>query len=247
MSKKCVIIAMASAMSASSVPTISGLMKRKEYGAVSEKISAVVRITMFISIPCCAGFLALAPDVMFLLFGDSGSTGATLVRIGSFGVVLFSFSTLTNGILQGMSQMRKPIIHGIIGLCVHVPLLLLLLNFTELNIYAVAFSNNIFSLVICILNMNSIKRILGYKQEILKTFVCPIASASIMGVLLMIVSRVFMKGGYRRSLVVVEILIGIFVYFVSMLAMRAFGEREIKMLPGGTKIYRLLSRMHLIK
>lgn len=239
-------IAMSNAMGASSVPTLSGLMRNKAYDEAKEKVGSIIRITMMVSIPCAVGMAALAPDIMYLLFSTTNEIGPNLLRIGAVGIIFFSLSTLTNGILQGMSKLSKPIIHALISLAIHVTILVCLLEFTNWNIYAVAFSNNFFSLTMCILNVYSISKTLKYKQETLKTFIIPSVCSVIMGVALVLLSKVFMRGGYSRLLTLVEILIGIVIYFVTMLLCKGISERELKMLPGGTKLYGILSRLHLM-
>ncbi len=234
-------------MGASSVPTLSGIMKREEYDEAGDRVERVIRVTMMIAIPCAVGMAVLAPSLMWTLFSTTTETGYVLVRIGAIGVVLFSFSTLTNAILQGMSRLIKPIVHGLIALCIHVAILVSLLKFTDLNIYAVALSNNFFSLAICIMNLYSISKILRYRQEVIRTFALPVASAGVMGVVIFFLDRLFNANGYSRILTVVNILAGAMVYFLGLILTRAVGHDELSAVPGGEKIYRLLNRLHLIK
>lgn len=238
-------IAMSNAMGASSVPTLSGLMRKQAFGEAKEKIKSVIRITMTVSIPCAVGMAVLAPEIMYMLFSSTGDMAPKLIRIGAFGIVFFSLSTLTNGILQGMSKMGKPILHGLIALTVHVTILIALLKFTDWNIYAVAFSNNIFSLVICILNIFSISRVLKYRQEVVKTFIYPIGGSLIMGVVLLLLKIPFPQ--YSRLGALIEILIGAAVYLVVMILSKGITASELKMFPGGTRIYALLNRLHILK
>lgn len=240
-------IAIAAAMGASSVPTLSGLMKREEYELAGDRVERVIRVTMMLAIPCAMGMAVLAPSLMWFLFSSTEKTAVVLLRIGSVGVVLFSFSTLTNSILQGMSRLSKPIIHGVIALVIHVALLVSLLKFTDMNIYAVAFSNNFFSLAICIMNIVSISRILRYSQEMLRTFVLPIVSAGVMGVCIYFLDRVFNANGYSRALTAANIIIGALVYFLGLILTRALGYEELCAVPGGEKLYRLLKKLHLMK
>lgn len=239
-------IAMANAMGASSVPTLAGIMRRKEYDEAKNKIGRVIRITMLIAIPCAIGMFALAPEIVYLLFSTTEKVAPMLIRVGALGIILFSFSTLTNGILQGMSQLSKPIIHGIIALVIHVSLLVVLLKFTNLNIYAVAFSNNIFSLIICALNLFSISRTLNYRQEWKRTFIVPVFCSALMGGILWVLNLLLMKNGFSKLLIIAEIFIGILVYFFSMVIAKGITEDELKTIPGGSKIYSLLNRIKLM-
>ncbi len=239
-------IALAYAMGASAVPTISGGMKKKNYEDVKHKIESVIRITMMIAFPCAIGLFALAPSLMYFLFSTTGSVAPTIVRFGALGVVLFSFSTLTNGILQGMSHMSKPITHGLIALVLHMCILNCLLRFTNLNINAVALSNNFFALFMCALNLYSIIKLLGYRQEIKRTFVMPFVAASLMGIVVFFLDRVFSSSGYSRILIIVNICIGAVVYAAFLVFTKAITREELIKFPGGTRLYTILNRLNLM-
>ena len=239
-------IAMANAMGASSVPTLSGIMRNKQYSEARQKIGSIIRVTMMVSIPCAVGMAVLAPEIIYLLFSSTNEVGPNLLRIGAAGIVLFSLSTLTNGILQGMSKLSKPIIHALIAIAVHVTILVSLLKFTDWNIYAVAFSNNFFSLVMCILNIYSISKAIKYRQEVKKTFLTPLLCSAFMGVIIFLLNTVFMKNGYSRMLILLEILIGAVIYFAAMVITKGITKAELVSIPGGTRLYGLMHKLRIM-
>ncbi|MBQ3890020.1 MAG: polysaccharide biosynthesis protein [Lachnospiraceae bacterium] len=238
-------IAIAASMGMSTVPTISGLMKRKEYPELNQKIESVIRLVMIIAFPCAVGLAVVAPNVVWMLFSTKTETAPNLLRIGSIGVVLFSLSTLTNGILQGMGRLIKPITHGLIAIVIHASILLSLLYFTDLNIYAVALSNNIFALAIFAMNIVSIKKILNYRQEVKKTFVLPLACSLAMGVVVFVIDSLLSKVLHNRFTVVLSVLIGAIVYLITMLLTKGITRYELEKFPGGSKLYRIFKRLHL--
>ena len=203
------------------------------------------RIQKLQGFPCAIGLAVVAPNVVWMLFSTKTATAPNLLRIGSIGVVLFSLSTLTNGILQGMGRLIKPITHGIIAIVIHASILLSLLWFTNLNIYAVALSNNIFALAIFTMNIISIKKILGYRQEIKKTFILPAACSLVMGVVVFIIDMLLTKALNNRFTVVLSVLVGAFVYMVTMLLTKGITKAELEKFPGGSKLYRIFKRLHL--
>lgn len=238
-------IAIAASMGMSTVPTISGLMKRKEYPELNQKIESVIRLVMIIAFPCAVGLAVVAPNVVWMLFSTKTETAPNLLRIGSIGVVLFSLSTLTNGILQGMGRLIKPITHGLFAIVIHASILLSLLYFTDLNIYAVALSNNIFALAIFAMNIVSIKKILNYRQEVNKTFVLPFACSLAMGVVVFVIDSLLSKVLHNRFTVVLSVLIGAIVYLITMLLTKGITRYELEKFPGGSKLYRIFKRLHL--
>ena len=238
-------IAISAAMGVSTVPAISGLLKKKEYKEIRIKINKVIKITMLIAIPCAVGVFALAPEIMWFLFSTTNETAYNLLRIGAPGIILFSLMTLTTGILQGLDHLRKPIVHGVISLALHVTILISLLNFTDLNIYAVALSNNFFSLFMCIMNIHSIRKVIHQKFEIKNTFIMPFVSSAIMGALVYVLSLLFNQLGHSRLLILLTIIIGAFVYFAIMLLTRTITKVELESIPGGDKLYRFFKKLRL--
>ncbi|MBO4618299.1 MAG: polysaccharide biosynthesis protein [Lachnospiraceae bacterium] len=242
-----VVLALSSAMGMATVPTLSGHVKKKEFDIVTRKVKSVIRITMLVAIPAAIGLAALAPSVMFLLFSTTNEVAPTLLRIGSVGIILFSLSSITGYILQGMSHLYVPIKHALISMVIHLSLMTLLLFTTDLKIYAVALSNNVFALVMCILNVRAIMKILRCHIDFVKIFGMPLVSSAVMGVLIYFINKVLCGGGFSRIKILLTIAIGAIVYFLIMLLTRSISKEELSRLPGGRKLAGILERFHLIR
>ena len=242
-----VVLALSSAMGMATVPTLSGHVKKKEFDIVTRKVKSVIRITMLVAIPAAIGLAALAPSVMFLLFSTTNEVAPTLLRIGSLGIILFSLSSITGYILQGMSHLYVPIKHALISMMIHLSLMTLLLFTTDLKIYAVALSNNVFALVMCILNVRAIMKILRCRIDFVKIFGMPLVSSAVMGVLIYFINKALCGNGFSRIKILLTIAIGAAVYFLIMLLTRSISKEELSRLPGGRKLAGILERFHLVR
>ncbi|SCW99988.1 stage V sporulation protein B [Lachnospiraceae bacterium YSD2013] len=242
-----VVLALSSAMGMATVPTLSGHVKKKEFDIVTRKVKSVIRITMLVAIPAAIGLAALAPSVMYLLFSTTNEVAPTLLRIGSVGIILFSLSSITGYILQGMSHLYVPIKHALISMVIHLSLMTLLLFTTDLKIYAVALSNNVFALVMCILNVRAIMKILRCRIDFVKIFGMPLVSSAVMGVLIYFINKVLCGNGFSRIKILLTIAIGAVVYFLIMLLTRSISKEELSRLPGGRKLAGILERFHLVR
>lgn len=175
-------VAIASALSSATVPSISNALAKKDRIEVAAKIKYGINFAMIIVIPSFVGLCVLAKPVCRLLFFNLDTTRLVpLVIYGSVSVVFFSLATITNGILQGLDKLDVPIKHCLIALGVHVILLALLLLFTDLRIHAIVISNIVFALIVCILNNLAIQKIIRYKQNVVQTYVKPFFAAFMMG------------------------------------------------------------------
>lgn len=242
-------LALASCLAPSVVPSLTAAMANRNRVEARRKIKSSIRFTMFLTIPCAAGMAALAKPIITMLYHpEQGlALSAGIMQVGSLMIIFYALSTLTTGILQGLGQMRQPLINCGIALVLHIILLYVLLTAGNLNIYAVVYANIAFALIICILNAISIKRFIGYRQEYYKTFIVPAIASVIMGFAAFIVYSFFNAFAGNTIGTVMGILTGVAVYAVGMVAFHGITTDELSMFPKGHLIIKLLRRMGLLK
>ena len=85
----------------------------------------------------------------------------------------YALSTLTNAVLQGIGKVNVPVINAALALVVQTVVLVPLLLFTKLSLYALAIAMITYSLLMCVLNNIAVRKSLHYKQEWLRTFCGP--------------------------------------------------------------------------
>ena len=240
-------ISIASAVVSASVPAITASFSCKDMKGVQKKTSNAIHYSMVIAFPCAVGLGVLASPVMQLLFNDSTPLAAHMLQVGVVSVVFYSLSTLSNGILQGINRMKIPVTNAAIALALQAGLLVGLMYFADLNIFAVIWANTFFALLMCLLNGYGIYRHLGFRQEIKKTFLIPALSAGIMGVVVYVIYMVLqMTLKINAISTVVSIGVGAAAYFVLMLVLKGMDEDDLLSFPGGRKLIALGERLHLL-
>ena len=222
----------------------------KDMQMVKSQIHSVMRYVMVISFPCTVGLAVLGEPICRLLFpatADTAPMAGTMLWAGALVVVFYSMSTLSNGLLQGIDKLNIPVINSVISLVAHVILLMVLMLFLRMNIYAVVIANMFFSLLMCILNARAIAKYSGYRQEYKKTFMIPAVASVLMGA----VTFFFYKGCHMliKSNAVSTIL-GIFVavaaYAVSLLLLHGMDEEDLLHFPKGELLVRIAKKLHLL-
>ena len=241
-------IAVASALSSAVIPSLIRSITFGDIKVLKNKIESSIRLTMIVAIPCGIGLVVLADPIIRLLFGVDNLHSDTilLMRLSVFVVCAYSFSTITNSILQGIDKMKLPVIHSAVALAIHVVILAILL-LMKMDIYAVAIADILFAIIVSIMNGIAIKKHIRYRHEWLKTFILPLVSAIIMGV-----SAILVYKGLNyilNSLAIplfVSIVVAILIYGLMLMIFKAVNETEIKMIPGGKKIVGLLKKVNLL-
>ena len=221
-------------------------MMDEDYRAAGIKVRDSIRYTMVFTIPCAVGLAALASPVMQLVYGDSSTLAAGIMQSGALMIVLYALSTLTTGVLQGLGEMRKPLIHSAVALVLHIIVLVLMLNFSGWNIYCVVYANIFFAFVICVLNAWAIRQTIGYRQELMRTFIIPIFVSGIMGLAAYGIYRLFALFAGILISTIVAILVGMIVYVVLLVKLRGITEREIRGMPKGAYLVYILQRCRIL-
>ena len=118
----------------------------------------------------------------------------------------------------------------------------------KLNIYAVIFANAAFGLIMSVLNALSIRRYVGYRQEIVKTFLIPGLAAGIMGVAVWgVYNGLLYLLRINAIATIVSIIVGAIVYFAMVLLLKGMGEAELRRLPKGHLLVSLAKKARLLK
>lgn len=242
-------IAIASSMSAAMIPSISGSFARGEKEKTQHQIHVAVQTTMLISIPCAFGMLALAQPITALLFPqkESLALAAALLRAISMSVIFYALSTLTNAVLQGIGKVNVPVINAAVALVLQTIVLVLLLIYTDLSLYALAVAMIVYSFLMCLLNNVAVRKALGYRQEMVKTFLKPILSAMVMGVAAYYVYKVmYMVVPINLVALLPSIFVAVVIYFTLVIKTGALSEEELVNIPKGTLIVRFAKKLHLL-
>ncbi len=242
-------IAFASAMAAAIIPTVAQLVAKKDLRASKEKIHQAVKTIMIISIPSAVGLGVLAKPVIQLLFPTEKGldvAGYTLMAL-ALSVIFYALSTLSSSILQGIGKVNAPIINAVIALMVQTIVLIPILLWTDLNVYGLAIASTVYSGAMCILNQISVRKALGYRQEIIRTFITPALAATCMGVAAWLVYtglHILTKSNVIS--LIPAILVAVVVYFVLLILFRGVDEAELRAMPKGYMLVKMAKKCRLM-
>ena len=240
-------IAIATAMSSSTMPMISGHVARGEHEAAREKANAAFRFILLIALPASAGLGMLGKPCFDLLFRSTDNTLAgQMMMYGSSAVLTFCFSTLSVGVLQGNNNFWVPIWNTLKALALHLPLLAFSLWVLEWDIIGVVVNHVLLSLMICVLNLLSLRDKLNYRMEFKRIIPRVVFCSVFMGAVSFFLYRL-LRGHMGNTLsLLLTIAAAVIVYFVSILLTGAVTRAELEDMPQGRKIIRVADKLHLL-
>lgn len=242
-------IAMSSAMSSAMLPNVATSFVKGELDKTRRQVDKALNVTMLIAIPSAVGLLVLAKPVMQLLFNqpESLTLASKLLMAIAITVVFYCVSTVTNAVLQGIGKVNIPVIHAAVALLLQVVVLVVLLMFTDLDLYALAIAMIVYSLTMCVLNQIAVRKYLDYKIQVKKTFVMPSVAAVFMGVTAFFVYYgVHYVAKSNLIALVVAVIAAVLVYFALVIKCKVITEAELESFPKGKLIKKIAGKLHLL-
>lgn len=242
-------IAFATAMASAMIPSISQYVAKKNLETAKGKIRQATKITMIISIPCAIGLCVLARPIIGLLYNqkDTIDMSSRLLMAISVSVIFYALSTLSNSILQGIGKVNIPVINSGIALALQTIVVVLLLMFTDCDLYTFTIANTIYSFTVCVLNQMSIRKAIAYRQEVKTTFIIPLVAAGIMGAIVWAVYELLhMLTSSNTLSLIPAILIGVCLYFALLIVLKGVNEEELRSFPKGHLLVKAAKKIRLI-
>lgn len=242
-------LAVSSALASSMIPSLVGSFAAGETGAVKSKVAIAVKINMIIAFPSAMGLAVLAEPIIRLLFPSSDYvTGGLMLITGSVCIIFYALSTVTNGVLQSIDKMVLPVIHSLISLIIHIAIIAVLLMWTDMGIYALVAGNVTYPALVCVLNSRSLKKYLGYNQEVTRSFCIPLIASFIMGIVTLAVYYTLFLLTHKIYIAILPAVIAaVIVYFILVLKLQGLNRWELYEFPFGRRMSLLADRLHLLK
>lgn len=238
-------IALANAMCSAIIPSLTVSISQHDHISARSKMATVMRFTMMITIPSAIGLAVLGRPIVDMLFSGEIDMAAHMLYIGAFSIIFYGISTLSNGILQGINKLLVPILHSAISLVIHLVALIIMLRLFHWGIYSVVIANLLFAILMCVLNSLSIRKTIGYKQEIKKTFIIPLIASLIMAAFTIATYFLFKLFTPVSAATIVSICVAVVAYLVSMLLLKGITENDIASMPMGKSVVYFLRKLRI--
>ena len=223
-------LTLSSAAPTSMIPEVSALYATGDIDETRRRVDQTVQLSMFISIPCAVGLAVLAQPIVSLLFGGT--------------ILLNGMSNISNGVLQGIGKPKIPMITAAVALVVDVIVVVALLMFTDLGIYALLVAMIVYAIVVCVMNDFFMKKYLGYKNPWKAAYVSPLIASAVMGV---VAAGVYY--GFHAILpsniicLGVSIILAAAAYFLVYILVDKTASERLSRMPGGAYLVRIAQRI----
>ena len=224
------------------VPSISAALAKGEKKEASKYVSYSLLISLLIIIPCAIGFIALAKPVYQLLY-PSFPYGYELLQLSSVALVFIALNQTISGSLQGIGKIFAPATGLLMGCVAKFILNVILIRQPQINIYGAPISSIVCQIISFSYGFTVLTRNVGLKLSLKKYIMLPLGCAAVMGVAASVIYKLCLMITTSNLIsVIIAIAVGVAVYGALIFGTGALSGEEIKMLPMGNKIYKLVSK-----
>ena len=227
------------------IPAITAQITTGDRKGAKATEESAARVTALISMPCAIGLAVLAEPVTALLGGYSGEKLILATRLMQvLGVCIMFNATvlLTNAIMQAHGHVNLPVINMFVGGFLKLAAVFILTGNPHIGILGTPIGSLLCYLSITILNVLTVRRVLDDPPAIIKNMLRGFLSAAIMGVGAYGAwyGLKYLGIGSNLILCAAPILVGVVLYVITAVKLKAITREECLLLPKGEKIANLL-------
>jgi stage V sporulation protein B len=233
------------AVAMSLVPAIAAAYKQRDMKFLQHNVQLGLRTSILIGLPCALGLMALSGPIMQLLYPmqkASAASAAPMLFIMAIGVIFLSTVQTLTGVLQGIGKQMIPVRNLFIGAIAKAIITYTLTGVPGINVKGAAIGTVVAYIIASTLNIMAVKKYTGTKFNITLTYVKPALSGLVMGAIVVICYRLLFGFLGNAISTILSIAVGAIVYVVMVLMTKAITDEEIKMLPKGKKLAKIINR-----
>ena len=227
------------------IPAITAAITTGDHKTARETEESAVRVTALMSMPCAVGLFVLAEPVTGLLGGYTGEKlvlATSLMRILSVCIIFNATVLLTNAMMQAHGHVVRPVVKMFGGGILKLVASFVLTGNPHIGILGTPIGSLLCYVSITVLNLISVRKVLQEPPKILKQMLRGFASAVIMGIFAFGAWFGLKTLGITSNLILcaLPILVGVAVYLVCAVTLKAITREDCLLLPKGEKIAKLL-------
>ncbi len=227
------------------IPAITAQITLKKFRETRLTEESAIRVTGIFAMPCAVGLVCLARPITALLGGYSGERlvlAGQMMTVLGISVVFNALVLVTTAIMQAHGNVNRPVVNMLIGGVVKLIIVYVLTGNRAIGIVGTPIGTLTSYVVICILNVFSIRSLVADPPRILRNLIRPLLASCIMGVAVWLSWWCLSTAGIgsRVLLAGLPVAVGMVAYILAAIALKVITKEDCMLLPKGEKIAKIL-------
>lgn len=232
------------------VPAIAGALAKGNRSEARKTSEDAMRMASVISMPMGIGLCVLAFPIVQVLLPNSHEAGPGLLHIMGIGSIFVCMVLMENAILQASGKERLAMYALITGSLVKILVNYILIAIPAINIYGAPVGTMCGYVTMASLDYIFIRKALKLDMHVLTSLGKPLCCSLMMGGAAFVCysgAAMVIGTGSKLGLLVcmaAGMLAAVAVYLVAVIGLRAITVEDMKLIPGGEKLAKLLHVKH---
>ena len=206
---------------------VSGAIAKNDFQLAQNTVSAALKITVIIALPCALALFMFSDDLLRLLFKNTASAG--MLKALSPCLIFVCVSELFIITLHASGHIIEPFLYSALGICVKLLADFFLIPNPYLNIYGAIIGSNAAFFMIMILDIAGVKKYLKIHINIFDTVIKPLVSVTIMGLIAaLVIEPMNVIFANRSFALIVTLFISSMAYLLMLVSLDVINKRELR-------------------
>lgn len=241
----------------SAIPALSAAWAVKDHKALKVSVESVLRVTLMIALPAGIGMAVLAEPILDMMYetgksADAVSIAAPIMAAYGYSIFLMCLSQPTTNMLQALGKTGTPLRSLTVGAVAKVIANYIFIGIPQININGAVIGTVICYTIIVVWNVAALLRTARVRVNWVSVFVKPLFSAVLCGVAAFTSYGLFSnilpdisRGDFSVTNILatcIAVIFAVAVYAIAMFLVGGIAKSDVKMLPKGEKIAKLLAK-----
>lgn len=239
-----------SVIGVSAIPALSTAWAVRDAGGTKQNSESIIRLTSIIAFPAGFGIACLSGPVLDLLYSSrpNGVIIATpVLTILGIGAIFAGIAVPLTNMLQAIGKQNVPVINMAVGVALKIVVNYVLVGIESVNIVGAAVGTTVCYAYIFAANLICYIKYSKAKISLISVIFKPAFSGAVCGLAAYLANRGLNSLiGAGKANTALCIIIAAVIYIICLGVTKTFTENDIKMLPKGEKLVKLLAKLHWI-
>lgn len=228
------------------VPAVAGALAKGNRAEATGSSEDAMRIASVISMPMGAGLAVLSYPIVNVFYSDSHVSGPGLLSIMGAASFFVCIVLMENAILQASGKERLPMYAMVTGSLLKIAINYVIIARPEINIYGAPVGTLCGYLCMAVMDYIFIRTKLNMKPRLRNVFGRPLLcsvlmSAAAAGIYALVSALAGTAGKMQLAVcMLVSIAAAVAVYVAAVVLLKAVTLEDMKLIPGGEKVGRML-------
>lgn len=242
------VTAVTQVFGSSAMPNVTSAYTKGDRRELKKSIETVLRMTMLFTLPMSFGLCVLGKPIMQFIYMDDAiiDIGGRILNLMGLTTIFTAAITPVCSMLQGVGKVKTPLKLYTICMLIKISTSWIFVSIPEINIQGATAGSLIAYMVIFVIGLFLLIKYSKVRINFYSTIVKPLIAAVLSAAAAFGVNYFVSQLVSQRVSTILAVLAAVIVYVISLLILRAFTAVEIKFLPKGEKIAKVLEKWHLI-